>query len=507
MSIIEKTGSFLRDILLSAMSAGVLILSYPPFGRFEFAWLAFVPLLFALENKSRKASFFYAYMCGLLFWLGTIYWLMHVTLVGMVLVAMYLSLYFGLFGFIAGRSRVTLSVPKVLFLSSIWVLLEFLRAHLLTGFPWALLGYSQTPFLPALQIADITGIWGVSFLVMASSVMIKGIISPPYGLSSLKKIPAVLFVCLFLAGAYGYGFVKLRERPSALKASVKVSVIQGNVPHEVKWRPESSQEVMARHLMLSEEAAKEQPNLLVWSEAALPVVLEKEPEYFERVKELAQNNGLFVLIGAITAQNKKFYNSALLTAPDGSAAGTYNKIHLVPFGEYTPLRSFLQFLENFAPIGQLTPGKEYTVFKLPLEKKAKFSVMICFEDLFPELARKFVKKGAGFLVNITNDAWYRKSAATYQHAQALKARAVENRVYCIRAANTGVSMVIDPYGRTVSTAKGANGAEIFAEAQTTAVIGVKDGRNTYYTRHGDIFIWACWVFVLFGMILFFFERI
>jgi apolipoprotein N-acyltransferase len=223
---------------------------------------------------------------------------------------------------------------------------------------------------------------------------------------------------------------------------LKIALVQGDVPHEEKWQEGTRDAIMETHLALTAKASVSRPDLIVWSEAALPVILENEPKYFEETRRSVSQGGIPLLLGAITNRQGSFYNSALLLMPSGQVAGAYDKMHLVPFGEYIPLRSVFPFLETLAPIGQLSRGGTYSVFGFPSGPKheeVKFSVLICFEDLFPGMARTFVRNGALFLVNITNDAWYRYSAATYQHRQAAVFRAVENRVPVIRCANTGVS--------------------------------------------------------------------
>jgi len=487
-----------KDISLSILSALLLILSFPTFNLWIFAWFGFLPLFFAIRNKTRAQAFLLSYLSGIIFWLGTIWWLVHVTLAGTILLILYLALYFGLFGLLASSYPLsTIYLPAgrqatyyLLSIPSIWVLLEYLRSHLLTGFPWALLGYSQYLNLPVIQIADITGAWGVAFLVMLVNVAIY--------LALIKKQKrAIILSCLLcVLVSLGYGYYKINFlRKSPIQKSIRISVVQGNILQDLKWDINSRDFIIDRYVNLTLQAIKDNPDLIIWPEAALPVVLEEEPFYYEKVKDLVKQIKTPVVLGAVTLRNGHYYNSSLLVSDKGENLELYDKLHLVPFGEYIPLKKILGFLETVVPIGEITPGKEYKVFN----GSAKFSVLICFEDLFPELSRRFVKKGASFLVNITNDAWYKMSSAPYQHLQASVFRAVENRVFLVRSANTGVSCFIGPSGEIVSYIKSNLGQTIFSSGYDTQRIFVEKGILSFYTAWGDVFILLLFIFALYGV--------
>ncbi|MDI6606221.1 MAG: apolipoprotein N-acyltransferase, partial [Candidatus Omnitrophota bacterium] len=200
-----------------------------------------------------------------------------------------------------------------------------------------------------------------------------------------------------------------------------------------------------------------------------------------------------ILTGAVTTRDKHYFNSAVLFSKTGEPSGRYEKIHLVPFGEYIPLKNLLPFMQAVVPIGEITPGKEYTVFNYQAQR---FSVLICFEDLFPEISRRYVKNGAGFLLNLTNDAWYKKTSAAYQHLQASVLRAVENRRFLVRAANTGVSGFIHPAGQIISPVSDESGREIFVAGYRTQPVFALGGPLTLYTRYGDIFILFCIIILI-----------
>jgi len=498
LSVIEK------EIFFCILSATLLILSFPRFDIEFLAWFGFAPLLFAIKNKSKAQAFLFSYLTGVVFWLGIIYWLVHVTLPGLIILVLYLALYFGLFGLIVSTYLLP-TTYYLLFIPSIWVILEFIRSHLFTGFPWALLGYSQYLNLPFIQIADITGAWGVSFLVMLVNVGLYSVIG--YRLSVIgakRRSPVLILLCILITLTYGY--YKIHRTPNTEhRTPLRVSVIQGNISQELKWNKSSRDFIIDKYFSLSKEALKDKPDLIIWPEAALPVVLEEEPHYYEMVKDFVKEAKAPLLFGAVTLRDNIYYNSALLISREGRLLVRYDKLHLVPFGEYIPLRKALRFLETVVPIGDFSRGREYIVFNLPTTYyllPTKFSVLICFEDLFPDLSREFVKRGAGFLVNITNDAWFKRTSSPYQHLCASVFRAVENRVFLVRSANTGVSGFIAPTGKIVSLVGDKFGNNIFISGYKSQEISLSKQSHSFYTRYGNIFVTACLLFVLCGIIIF-----
>jgi apolipoprotein N-acyltransferase len=509
----QKSG-VLRDLLLSLSSAILLVLSFPGFNIEILAWVGFVPVFFALKNKSRKEAFFLFFITGIIFWWGIIYWLVHVTVTGTILLVLYLALYFGIFGLIissiqhprlAGRQAA--SSIQLLFLPSIWVTLEYLRSHLFTGFPWALLGHSQYLNLPVIQIADITGAWGVSFLVMMSNVMIYSVIG--YRLSVIGGKQKYLLPILCILVTLTYGYYKIYRTPNTEhRTPIKISVIQGNIPQELKWNPGSEDFIVKKYLTLTTEVKEDKPDLIVWPEAAMPVVLQGDCQLYERIQKFIEKIQIPILLGAVTLKEDRYYNSALLISGNGKLLSKYDKLHLVPFGEYVPLKNIFRFLETVVPIGDFSQGKDYTIFKVPSteyrvqsrETQNNFAVLICFEDLFPQLSREFIKRGADFLINITNDAWFKKTTSPYQHLQASVFRAVENRVYLIRSANTGISGFIAPTGKILSLVHDKASREIFISGYSTKEIFIAKKNLSFYTRYGDVFVIICFLFIFYGAI-------
>lgn len=491
-----------RRILLSVLSAALLAL---PFFSARFSllsWVGFVPLFFALRNKTKTGAFLLGYLCGLIFWFSTIYWLIHVTLAGMIILVLYLALYFGIFGLIVAtithrpeRSKAEPSrrgsTIDCFSISFLWILLEYIRSHLLTGFPWALLGYSQSLNLPLIQIADITGAWGLSFIIILVNAGIYWFIK------RVAPLKNMLLVLLSLAVVLSYGYYKLHQEYSsarAERAAIKISVIQPNIPQGLKWNPDASDLIIFKHMELSRQAMPDEPDLIIWPEASFPSLVMAGNDDFRKFKGWLKSENNNFLFGAVRLDEGEYFNSAVLSAKNKDAFEYYNKIHLVPFGEYIPLKSFFRFLETIVPIGDFSFGREYTVFRLKdylssRGQESKFSVLVCFEDAFCGLSRKFTLLGAQFIVNITNDAWFGKTSAAYQHLQCSILRAVENRRAVARSANTGVSCFISPAGRLISQVIDSRGENIFIVGHNTAVIELNN-RLSIYTRFGDWFILA-----------------
>jgi len=501
----------INSMALVILSAVLLILSFPGFD-FEFlAWFAIIPLLFAVEGKKPFQAFLVSWLAGILFFLGTIYWLVHVTLPGMLIVVLYLALYFGIFGSFFSYHAVRRTPYGMLFFTpALWVALEFVRSHLFGGFGWVLLGHSQSYSLPIIQIADLAGAYGVSFLIMVANTAIFLTIRD-FRHRRDGSFPYLMAAVFLVFLALTYGIFRLNNVFTGQR--LRVAVIQGNIPQSKKWDSDFREEILRKYESLTRQAsAKAQVDLVIWPETSVPGYIESERDLLGRVKSLAREIKMPILVGAPDEDlslKDTYYNSALLFAGDGRLLDRYDKIHLVPFGEYVPFRNVLSFVERFArsPIGDFTAGKDYAVFSFSMArsfkdentswrllKNVRFSCLICFEDAFPDLVRQFVKKGAVFLVNITNDAWFGHTSAAYQHAQSSVFRAVENRTNVVRAANTGLSCFIDQKGR-ITAAVGRNGNNLFVDGFAVHEIILTNTR-TFYTIYGDVFAYICFISAL-----------
>ena len=503
-------------IFLCITSSFLLVLAFPNSNIELLAWLGLVPLFLVIGHTTLKGAFWFSCLTGVLFFSFIIYWLSHVTLFGLIVLVLYLSLYFGIFGglvkFFWERSRY-LPVPPyirtliVLFFPPVlWVTLEFIRTHLLTGFGWALLGYSQYLTLPVIQIADITGVYGVSFLIVLVNIGIYLMIRN-FNIEILRLAPQndkkkchsdpecnegeesnsiyLILPWIFLAASLIYGNFKLNEYPQGDR-TLTVSVVQGNIPQDEKWAPEFRMLILEKYEVLTKLAAMEEPALIIWPETSFPgiIVLDEinQDILYQKVVSLAKDIKTPILIGSQRNDvlRDESFNSAILVSQDGNIKTYYDKLHLVPFGEYVPLGRFFPFIGKAIDVGDFAKGNEYTLFSLP---QGKFGTLICFEDIFPGQVRQFVREGADFLVNITNDAWFGRTSAPYQHAQASVFRAIENRRYVVRSANTGLSCFINPRGEIKKM-------DIFTTGHKTETIRLNSKRS-FYTTYGDLFAVLC----------------
>jgi apolipoprotein N-acyltransferase len=491
-----------RDIMLAFVSGLLLIPAFPPLNVYPVAFIALMPLLVSLKGKRPKAAFYLGTVSGFIYFLGTVYWVSHsmhvygyvpvpATLGAVTLLCLYLALYVGVFSLLFAYLKERSHMPASIMAPLLWVSLEFLRTYALTGFPWSVLGYTQYSFLTLIQIADMTGIYGISFLLVAVNGMLFDMIA--YKTEHVEHPCAarrsfagsIVFTAIIITLTLWYGIVQPGRGENGRQ--IKASVIQGNIPQDQKWDSAFQHDVIQRYEELTKTANAENPDLIVWPESALPFVFGYDKDLTEDIVDFQKQLGSYLLFGSVVRrggnqEGSRLTNSALLLSPEGNVLSIYDKMHLVPFGEYVPLKKFLPFIDKLVvAVGDFVPGKEYVVMDTPF---AKIGNLICYEIIFPGLARELVDRGANVLVTITNDAWFGRTSAPYQHFSMAVFRAVENRVPVVRSANTGISGFIDPGGRIV------NESNIFIEtAMTESVPLGKD--KSIYTRVGDVFAWIC----------------
>jgi apolipoprotein N-acyltransferase len=497
-----------RSKLFLALLAGVLqSAAFPRLGLFPLAGLALVPLLLAIRDVSPWDAFRLAFAAGLVFSLTLLYWIAptvatfgHLPLalaVGiLMLLCAYIAGYTGLFGFLAAKiGGRPLTAPLIL--ASTWAALEYLRGNLLTGFPWGFLGHSQFPARPLIQIVDITGVYGVSWLlVLINGALLLAVLARSgktwqgtvvtrraawgWGLAALGLVVGVLL--------YGGARIARYEKLGETAPAIRVAVVQGNIPQDLKWNPAFQITTTKKYIRLSQEAAAADPDLVVWPETATPFYLFHNAVLTRMVLSSIAAAGKPFLIGSPYVEAREggnaYHNSAFLFDAQAQPKGRYDKAHLVPFGEYVPLRRWLPFLGKIvAQVGDFDAGEPGGVLRAggPI-----IGPLICYEGIFPELARAATRNGAALLVNLTNDAWYGRTSAPYQHFALAAFRAVENRRPLVRAANTGISGFVDASGRPYGTTR------IFEDALTVAQVAMPH-ELTFYTRHGDLFAIACLV--------------
>jgi len=484
-------------ILLSFL---FLLLAFPKYDLWQFAWIGLVPWMVVLDGKRPAAAFGWGYLLGVLFFAGTLYWLIHVTLPGMVLLVLYLALYFGFFAVgYAAFARHSI-MEKLLLLPSLWVALEFIRGHFLSGFGWSAIGYSQYKNLAMIQIADVTGAAGVSFFVVMVNVLFKEALRVVKDKSGEKQLFTGSIVVLGILGVVlSYGSLRLKEN-LPVDSTMRVAVVQGNVPQELKWDMSYRLSILEKYMRLTEEATVQKPDIIIWPETSFPGYLWETPQLFETLKTFVSELGIPLLVGVVRSVGEEYFNSAFLISSDGVTSGIYDKLHLVPFGEYVPLRSVFPFLEDIVPVGDFSSGEEYTVFYPEpgiSSPENPFSVLICFEDTVAEIARGFVLHGAKLLVNITNDAWFKDTNEPFMHWQGSVFRAIENRRGVVRAANTGISGFIDSRGYDYAVLRDSRGKSTYVEGFQVATAELRSTK-TFYTKFGDIFTYLCFGCILGG---------
>ncbi|MBI4437122.1 MAG: apolipoprotein N-acyltransferase [Candidatus Omnitrophica bacterium] len=475
----------MKAAALSIFSAILLSISFPKIDLEFLAWFAFVPFFFATESKSVLETFWLSAVTGFTFFFGLLYWVGRVTWAGAIVLVLYCSLYFALFGL----GTKFLRRHSILWIPPLWVFLEFLRSTLFTGFGWGLLGYSQWRMLPLIQVADLTGAYGVSFLVMLANGCLYELLRE--GRKRRKDIffSIVLFLLLF-SGSFFYGRKQITS--SVSPSTLRASVIQGNIPQDLKWDRSVQDLVMKKYERLTEWVALNHPDVIFWPETAVPGFLPDEKDLWERLLSLSQKSETYLLVGAPWVEKGRTYNSALFLRK-GEVLQRYDKLHLVPFGEFIPFEENFPILREWIVTGDFHPGKEETVFRHP---KGTFSTLICFEDIFPPLVRRLAKE-SDFLVNVTNDAWFGKSGAPFQHAQASCFRAIENRRTVLRVTNTGYTSLIGPTGEILRHLE-RGGETLFVTASQTWDVPLSQ-KETFYSRHGDLFAWFCTIATVLGL--------
>ena len=483
----------LRDLLQAILSGLLLTASFPPGNLSFFAWVALIPLLISIQNGPSAKAFKLGLVAGFFHYMTLMYWIivvlgqygnlsLPVSLLALLLLSLFLALYPALFSCLA--CRLNQGLFSLLFMAAFWVSLEYARAHLVTGFPWCLLGYSQYKHLAVIQIADLFGVYGVSFMV----VLVNGLIFHTF-FTKAKQGPYLkwewLFVILFTAGTLTYGFLQLSEKKAENKTAphMNAAVIQANIDQSVKWKPRVQLQTITTYLRLSRSVDHSKPALIVWPETALPFFYQDAPGFSPKIMDLSNELGTVLVFGSPAYKRTKgkirYYNRAYMITPGVAFPQYYDKRHLVPFGEYVPLKQYLPFINHLVQAaGDFAQGGPQSPLK---DKDLSLGVLICFEAIFPELARDLSKEGANLLVNITNDAWFGPTSAPYQHLSMAVFRSVETGLPMVRAANTGFSAFIGSDGAILSQ------SNLFMEAVLGGSIPVSPATPTFYARVGDLF--------------------
>lgn len=509
----------LRKFGSSIISGIFLTLSFPTAELFPLAWIALTPLLVQLYDENERFAFKAGLIFGLIYFFGTIYWIYYalylygslpfiVSISVVLMLSLYLSLFTAFFcssySFIIKKTL----IPASLVAPSLWTSLEFIRSYAFTGFPWSSIGYSQYKFLPLIQISDVTGIYGVSFLVVAFNGLIADFIilkkirkfKPLYP-SSYVFIGAILLLLVYIS-VLSYGAFRLHQERG--DSSFKAALIQGNIEQDKKWDSAYQKYVINIYKKMTQKAVEESPDIIIWPETALPFYFATDKMLSEELVSYQKTLNSYLLFGSVLIRENslgrvkdnrkqihKLTNSAILLNKDGKVTYIYDKIHLVPFGEYVPMKEILFFIEKLVHgAGEFHAGDSYIKAVTPF---GSFATLICYEIIFPGMVRKFFLGGGDFIVTITNDAWFGHSPGPYQHFSMAVFRAIENRKPVVRVANTGISGYIDSNGRILSK------TNIFERSYLVIDIK-KDRTKTFYTTFGDVFSYLCIIFSVIALI-------
>jgi apolipoprotein N-acyltransferase len=493
------------DYLLALLSGALLALSFPKYGHPAFAWIALAPLLVALSRRvTPSRAFSLGLIAGLVYFIGTIYWTgtvvqqfgglaAPVALLAMLLLAAYLALFPALTTLITARFVATFGRRALFLMPAAWVTTEYLRGYLLGGFPWVPLGNSQVTLLPVAQLASIFGVYGLSALVSGVSASLT------YAALSRgrARVVAIVVTAAVLAGI-GLGGARRIADGSLVRAGspLRVGLIQGNVAQEDKWKASEARRIFTTYIAMTRDAVRRGAQFVIWPESSTPFMFEEDEVGEAAVRDLAREVGVPILFGSDqvdrSGEDIRLFNAAFLITPEGQTAAVYRKMHLVPFGEFIPFKRLLYFVsplvERFA---EFAPGAAMVI--LPVGAY-RINTAICYEVVYPSLIREAVVEGSQLLTTITNDAWYGYSSAPYQHFALASMRAIEEGRYLARAANTGISGVVDPYGRIVQQ------SGIFEQVGIVEDVRVLTGR-TIYSRIGDAVAYAAIILTIGALVV------
>ncbi|MEI6208728.1 MAG: apolipoprotein N-acyltransferase [Desulfuromonadales bacterium] len=502
---------FDRRGILSIASGLLIALSFPSPGLSFLAWIALIPMLVALEGSTQQTAFRIGITCGtsayafILYWLNIVFtqyghlpWAVSIPVY--LLLVLWLAMFYGLSTGIACLGE-SVGIKAAFTLPVAWVAFDFIRSFLFSGFAWAMLGHSQFRTLPLIQIADLVGVYGITMLIVLANIVLYRALRAVSGAGVPYPVKSAIVILILFTGTLFYGFSRLNAPETNSSKPLRVALIQGNIPQDVKWSPEFREKTVVTYERLTREAAKDGVDLIVWPESAVPFFFQDDLYQAERIKNLARELNAHILLGspAYELRNGKttFLNSAFMLSPAGEITGRADKLHLVPFGEYVPLGNIFTFINKLVVgIGDFAPGQRAVTLDAG---GTKLGTQVCYEVIFPELAREYVRDGARILAAITNDAWFGRSSAPYQHISIAAFRAVETRTPLIRAANTGITAIIDQNGH-IRTMTG-----IFVEGFRTGEVKPGSGESLYL-KIGDAPALLCLVLTAGVAILVWFKR-
>ncbi|MFH1727397.1 MAG: apolipoprotein N-acyltransferase [Pseudomonadota bacterium] len=518
--------------LLAILCGGLLVFSFPVatfskewlqdgFTSF-LPWICIAPMFFIIEKKSLKKTFLTAYAFGLVYFIGTLFWIVvamngygyipfGTSILLLILLCLYLAVYPGLFFLSTRFFSFKYKIPLSIVAPVSWVSLELLRRYFFfMSFPWSELGYSQYLNHNLMQITSYTGVYGIDFLIILSNVVLyKSIKSYKehknnvIGILLIKKLPMleILIFSLLFSFVWIYGKVLISKHEIKSPQKNKIAILQGNIPQDEKWLISNLYNIVDIYREMTFKANAQGADLIIWPEASAPMIHPEQIEYLPPYLKINKPIQANILIGTVNRKKvegkEKYFNSAYYFNNHLNLISKYHKTHLVPFGEYVPLEKYIPFKKLISQSGNFYTDNKFTVMPL---KDSKFGVMICYEAIFPDIARKFILNGANFLVNITNDAWFDKTSALYQHLAMSTVRAAEYGVPIVRVANTGISASIDRFGRiktrTLDFVQDMKLIEVETDLQY---------KKTFYAIFGDLFAYLN-VFALLIFLIFYLKK-
>ncbi len=485
-----------RPLLLSLLCAIGFSLSFPPSPLGFLAYFALIPFFMLLNPLGLKEAFRWGYFTGLFISLGTIYWIYKPTLPGAIAAILYHPLYFGLFGLGYAYARQRIGEKVIFAAPFLWVSMEYLKSLGEIGFPWVTIGYTQSYYTYLIQYAEYTSVYGVSFWIVWLNVCVYQMLKHSQNRRAMMAYGGAFAALIALPLIHGRWTV-----PDELPQSryVRVAVVQGNIDPYLKWDKNLREMNFAVYERLTLQVGREDADVIIWPETATPTYLLHDRAGLLRVRRLVFALDTPILTGTMDYirmpdRSYKTFNSIVLIDKGSGPYQKYAKMHLVPFGERVPWEDDIALIKKLLSRfemgeGNFSPGAQIVLFDVPIGRstegptngsKVRVGGVICFESIFSELVRQFVRRGAQLLVVVTNDGWFGRTSAPFQHAQMAVFRAIENRISVARSANTGVSMTIDPYGRVRKQ------TPIFKEAVIVDNIPIRT-KTTFFTKHGHVF--------------------
>jgi len=491
-----------KCLIFSIISGVLLALSFERYNLYLLAWVAFIPLIYCIYKNNFKYSLLYGFIAGIIFSIISINWMFlflltntksffdsFVVSIGMWL---YLSVYFCIWSGIVNLIKKLKKIYVIFFMASLWVLLEYIRNYILSGFPVNLLGYSQFKFLSIIQIADIVGVYGISFVIIIINCLLF------YFMENKTKKYLVISVIIIL-NLFVYGNISINKfNNMKYDTELKIGVVQPNIEQKLKKNDKYKGKILNR---ISNCANKFEDNnkldILLYPETVLPKRLEKYPQVRSVVKKIASHSDI-TLIGGKSDARRKVYNTIFVVNNSGGVINKYRKKHLVLFGEYVPFEGFLsKIFRKINLLDNLNKNDEIEVCKF---RNYVLGINICSENFYPYLSRKFVLQGATILTNHSNDAWCDGLSLPYQHFVFNIFRAIENRKYLIVSANTGISGVISPTGKIIIQTKNQEQVCFEETVYTNKYI-------TIYDKIGDLFVLFCLLYVFSVFMFFIYYRL